>query len=183
VAHHHNGSIAQALLDIFPNIGLNRTKLLELETNKRKLFHDIARENVFWQEPQTRRTFLEKYANENQFNFFSLSDWVSHQNDILSVKGITQLLHFHNGNIVQAVLDLFPEIRKDNNSDKKTRRNFFEDYAKKAGFDPLTPENWFQQSIPKLMSVKGIGQIINSHGGSMANALQELFPEMNIEGK
>ena len=34
------------------------------------------------------------------------------------------------------------------------RRQFFEEYAEKAGFDPLVPENWYQQSKDIIRSGK-----------------------------
>lgn len=34
------------------------------------------------------------------------------------------------------------------------RKRFFEKYAKENGFDPLSAEDWYRQSIPKMLGVK-----------------------------
>jgi hypothetical protein len=36
--------------------------------------------------------------------------------------------------------------------DIQTRRKFFEMYAKRNGFDPLNPENWYSQIQNKIIS-------------------------------
>jgi hypothetical protein len=38
--------------------------------------------------------------------------------------------------------------------DAENRRNFFLSYSQENNFDPLNPENWYSQSIDKMMAVK-----------------------------
>lgn len=38
--------------------------------------------------------------------------------------------------------------------ERKTRRNFFEKYAKENNFDALIPDNWYSQSRTKLTNSK-----------------------------
>jgi hypothetical protein len=35
-----------------------------------------------------------------------------------------------------------------------TRRQFFIDYAKNIGFDPLLPENWYTQPLNKILATQ-----------------------------
>ena len=39
-------------------------------------------------------------------------------------------------------------------SSPKDGREFFEEYAKKSGFDPLVPENWYIQKKKHIMTIK-----------------------------
>ncbi len=39
------------------------------------------------------------------------------------------------------------------------RRKFFEDYAKKRGFDPLTPENWYIESYRNVAAMKVFNEL------------------------
>jgi len=61
---------------------------------------------------------------------------------------------------VNAVKILFPEIEFDTNlfidswNTVAQRRNFFENYASKVGFDSLVPENWYSQSKQKIKETK-----------------------------
>ncbi len=36
----------------------------------------------------------------------------------------------------------------------QNRRKFFENYAKKHGFDPFNPENWYNQTYTTILSEK-----------------------------
>ena len=47
--------------------------------------------------------------------------------------------------------------------DTATRRKFFEDYAASSGFDLLVPEQWYMQSIDKIMSFKVIHFLLPFH--------------------
>lgn len=41
-------------------------------------------------------------------------------------------------------------------NDTRNRKKFFEDYAKENGFDPLVPENWYNQPRDKINTFKVI---------------------------
>ena len=86
------------------------------------------------------------------------------------------------------------------------RRNFFENYAKRLEFDPLTPDNWYIQPKERIMStevltmiffffflfvlfffaslliviMKGAFQVIHYHNDSISAALLDLFPDIGL---
>ena len=37
---------------------------------------------------------------------------------------------------------------------EENRRQFFEDYAKSSGFDPLLAHNWYKQPVGRILSAK-----------------------------
>jgi hypothetical protein len=91
-------------------------------------------------------------------------------------------MFYHGNSVVQALVDLFPEIGlqksqfqrtshlfiypccqpslsllisyKDVKHDIGSLRKFFEQYAKDNGFDPLVPEHWYQQATSRLLFIK-----------------------------
>jgi hypothetical protein len=78
------------------------------------------------------------------------------------------------------------------------RRDFFENFAKQNGFDPLNPENWYT-NIVKLRQLKvcpfaflcallkmtfiskGISVLIKQYGRRLSQALTELFPNIGLK--
>lgn len=43
--------------------------------------------------------------------------------------------------------------------DRKNRRNFFENYAKENGFDPLVPDNWYKHPYINISQIKVLSNI------------------------
>lgn len=96
VLFYHNYSVQKALLDLFPNIGLNKTKF------------DCP---TIWQDRNNRKQFFEIYANENKFNSQDPNNWYSQsRNKIFSAKGANWVMSYHNNSVFQALSDLFPDI-------------------------------------------------------------------------
>lgn len=82
-------------------------------------------------------------------------------------------MFYHRGSISQALCDLFPDIGIDKAKfyictvldlfnviylvvDKHSgnRIAFFVEYAKKYGFDPANPENWYSQPSSRILAMK-----------------------------
>src|SRR5271156_1839089 len=81
-------------------------------------------------------------------------------------------------------------------NDPKNRRMFFEKFASDNNFDPLIIENWSLQRIRAhqvmvhpfislfLICCRQRGSILRHYGGSITQALKDLFPEIkNVEIK
>eukprot|EP00026_Physarum_polycephalum_P002145 Phypoly_transcript_02149.p1 GENE.Phypoly_transcript_02149~~Phypoly_transcript_02149.p1 ORF type:complete len:898 (+),score=87.49 Phypoly_transcript_02149:121-2814(+) len=191
VISYHKGSVSQALLSVFPDIGLDKNRLWD---------------RTQWEDPKNRRKFFEKYAKEHEFNPLMPESWNKQKLDtILSAKGISRVISYHRNSVTQALVDLFPEIqlRKllfshtsllyeskwrgsmywDRRSwlDVAAKRKFFEDYANKHGFDPLVANNWYSQTREKVLSTKGAFGVIHYHNKSIPEALQYMFPDVSFD--
>eukprot|EP00026_Physarum_polycephalum_P001621 Phypoly_transcript_01623.p1 GENE.Phypoly_transcript_01623~~Phypoly_transcript_01623.p1 ORF type:complete len:1048 (-),score=160.89 Phypoly_transcript_01623:116-2998(-) len=173
VLSYHSGSYIKALVDLFPNIGWDKSK-----------FKDSAASM------DVRRRYFENYAKINKFDPLNPSAWHNHpRQKILAHKGINRILSYHNGSLHQALLDLFPEIglNKSRFQDKHSwhraasRRKFFENYAKSQAFDPLVPQNWYKHPIDKILAVKTVHRVLSHHRRSVAQALLDLFPEIGFD--
>eukprot|EP00026_Physarum_polycephalum_P001458 Phypoly_transcript_01460.p1 GENE.Phypoly_transcript_01460~~Phypoly_transcript_01460.p1 ORF type:complete len:826 (+),score=126.37 Phypoly_transcript_01460:385-2862(+) len=174
VLHYHNNSVARALLDLFPDIGLEKSKLLN-----RPAWHDKG----------VRRKFFEIFASKRGFDPLAPKNWYSLPRDaIMSAKGILQVIYYHKGSVLKALMDLFPEIGLEKSklwtlsswSDPKNRRKFFEHFSKQKGFDPVKPENWYSQ-VQAITDMKGTKRVIFYHKNSVARALLDLFPEVSFD--
>jgi len=193
---YHENSVSKALVDLFPDIGLDPTKIC------------VPKEG--WKDPHTRRTFFEQFAKEKLFDFHSLPLWKSYSKSISLSPTAKKVLSYHDGKVSKALHDLFPKVRfhdarkedekKWNKSNKaannildpnqKTsginhtveneRRKFFEDYAKENKFDPHKPSNWYLQSSYKIMKSKRAQNVISFYE-SYPQALTQLFPDIGLD--
>lgn len=77
VLSYHGNSVSKALMDLFPNIGLDRSKFnfpISMLSNSHKIF--ITYKNIeYWNKPSNRRKFFEDYAKVNQFDPFDVDKW------------------------------------------------------------------------------------------------------------
>eukprot|EP00026_Physarum_polycephalum_P000538 Phypoly_transcript_00539.p1 GENE.Phypoly_transcript_00539~~Phypoly_transcript_00539.p1 ORF type:complete len:959 (+),score=132.38 Phypoly_transcript_00539:57-2933(+) len=176
VIFYHGRSVAQALVDLFPNIGLRIERFWPA--------------NFSWRDVQNRRDFFEKFARDRGFDPHNTQMWYSlNQESILSLKGAANVISFHQRSLPQALVDLFPNIglniakfsATDKWKDAAKRRRFFENYAKEKGFDARNPEGWYTQSKNRLMASQGVVSIISHHKGSVAQALSDLFPDIGFD--
>eukprot|EP00026_Physarum_polycephalum_P000813 Phypoly_transcript_00814.p1 GENE.Phypoly_transcript_00814~~Phypoly_transcript_00814.p1 ORF type:complete len:797 (+),score=105.00 Phypoly_transcript_00814:1557-3947(+) len=166
------GDVTKALQDLFPETGIDPSKLT----------------TVSWLEEKKRREFFETYARENKFDPLIPENWYAQSpKNIKAIKGGARIVAYHGNSIAKALLDLFPEIGLDDMklisrswSEPSNRRRFFERYAKNHSFDPLNPENWYAQSQNKILVTKGAHRIVTFHNGSIARALIDLFTEVNF---
>jgi len=171
VASFHGHSVMKAIVDLFPDINFDKSKFLMKKD---------------WSKTETRRKFFEKYAAKNEFDPLVAANWHKHASALMSVKGITKAISFHDNSLQNALADLFPEIEQltitvqQNWEAPGNRRRFFESYATHNDFDPLVADNWYQQSISKIMSTKGAHAMLVFHSGSVPKALRDLFPEISI---
>eukprot|EP00026_Physarum_polycephalum_P002695 Phypoly_transcript_02703.p1 GENE.Phypoly_transcript_02703~~Phypoly_transcript_02703.p1 ORF type:complete len:811 (+),score=66.41 Phypoly_transcript_02703:184-2616(+) len=169
---HHNNSGTQTLLDLFPEIGLSKAKLLN------RPLHYAA----------SRRQALMKYAMDNKFDPLNPDGWYTHPREkILNDEVIPIVLSFHGNLLSRALIDLFPDVPFDHlklqalPDAAESRRKVFENYAKQNGFDPLDPEKWYSQPRDKLKTIKGLQGVLTYHERSISKALVDLFPDIGLE--
>jgi hypothetical protein len=79
------------------------------------------------------------------------------------------------------------------------RRKFFEEYALAHKFNPLVPKNWYSEPRERIMStlvffflfffvftptliiLKGAFRVLHHHNRSLAQALRDLFPDIDVD--
>eukprot|EP00026_Physarum_polycephalum_P002151 Phypoly_transcript_02156.p1 GENE.Phypoly_transcript_02156~~Phypoly_transcript_02156.p1 ORF type:complete len:735 (+),score=101.72 Phypoly_transcript_02156:694-2898(+) len=175
VIYFHEGSISRALLDLFPEIGFDKSKFWNLP---------------LWNKPSRRRKFFENFAKENNFDPLNAHVWYQQSARRMKVvKGASRVLEYHGHSISKALMDLFPEVEWDKSkfwtspwSSSGQRRNFFEKFAKSHGFDPLAPANWYSDTTRKqLGELKDLHKVLRHHSHSLPKALADLFPQIRFE--
>eukprot|EP00026_Physarum_polycephalum_P003664 Phypoly_transcript_03677.p1 GENE.Phypoly_transcript_03677~~Phypoly_transcript_03677.p1 ORF type:complete len:748 (+),score=79.94 Phypoly_transcript_03677:247-2244(+) len=174
VLFYHNSSVVNALLELFPKIGLEKFKF---------------RFRSSWHETNTRRKFFEAYAEENGFDPLQPTNWYSQRLEkILHIKGARNVVAFHNNDVTTALLDLFPNIGLEKQAFtqftwnvEQNRKQFFVNYAKHYNFDPLDPENWYAQPRDRIMEFEGAARVMSYHNNNVSRALSDLFPNLLID--
>eukprot|EP00026_Physarum_polycephalum_P001348 Phypoly_transcript_01349.p1 GENE.Phypoly_transcript_01349~~Phypoly_transcript_01349.p1 ORF type:complete len:1107 (+),score=164.22 Phypoly_transcript_01349:191-3322(+) len=172
-------NIPQAVMALFPEIGLDESKFEFHKTMQR------------WQDIAKRREFFVDFSVENNFDPMVAENWHTISVDALQDReGADSLLHCYKGSVGRALAHLFPDVGIDESffphftpehwKEPENRRIFFEEYAKKNDFDPLTPANWYNLSFSILMREKNAGSIFSYHNGSYSQALLDLFPEIGL---
>eukprot|EP00026_Physarum_polycephalum_P002518 Phypoly_transcript_02525.p1 GENE.Phypoly_transcript_02525~~Phypoly_transcript_02525.p1 ORF type:complete len:833 (+),score=92.99 Phypoly_transcript_02525:54-2552(+) len=181
VLTYYKGSYVKALIDLFPNIGLDYSKFSVLP-------------NGHWFQAKNQRYLLKTFARSKKFDPLVPENWYSITPDqILSFRGASQVLQHHQGSLPLALQALFPEVSFDKMKfagvartylhSLAFRKQFFASVATQKRFDPLVPENWYSISFSSLRSFKGANSVILYYNGSLPKALQEVFPEIPFEEK
>eukprot|EP00026_Physarum_polycephalum_P016043 Phypoly_transcript_16871.p1 GENE.Phypoly_transcript_16871~~Phypoly_transcript_16871.p1 ORF type:complete len:257 (+),score=38.97 Phypoly_transcript_16871:68-772(+) len=98
VLHYYQRSISTALSELFPNIGIDKSKFVNLPKK-------------YWQDEGNRKKLLLKFARENSLDAYNPEHWygVSRQK-FLATKGANSVIEYHDRNLPRMVMDLLPEI-------------------------------------------------------------------------
>jgi hypothetical protein len=172
---YHRHSISRALLDLFPNIGLERKKLL-------------TRPSALWKSIANHKLFFENYAKEHAFDPLHPLGWYKQtKSRIMSFQDASKVLSLYNNNIAKALQRVFPNISLDKHKlfthnywdSTEARRSFFIQYAQRHAFDPLQPHNWYRQQ--HIVAQRGARRVLAFHRNSVPRALLDLFPEIGLD--
>jgi len=99
VVSYHSNNISDALVELFPDVGFDRSKL---------------KAKPDWHSEENRRDFFVKYATDNGFDPLIPTNWYSHpRGNIMAAKGASRVIHYHNDSVVQSLLELFPNTGLD----------------------------------------------------------------------
>jgi len=97
VIAYHGQSLSRALMDLFPDIGLEKTK--------------FRAHKFTWDSSESRRKFFEKYAFTSGFDPLHPDGWYAQStSSFVAMKGALVILTYHKNSYERALLDLFPNI-------------------------------------------------------------------------
>jgi len=179
VLAYYKMSYPKAITELYPELALT------IES-----FHKNARVSLT---PQERsRQFFNQLANDKKFDPLDASQWYTLSAlDVRGRKGSRPVLENHKGSHIQALIDTYPELHLKRNkfsgvrkgwnvNGVHTRRDFFDQFARASGFNPLDSEQWYSVSAWDVR--KGGGRsIVEYHNESHIQALIDLYPELNLE--
>eukprot|EP00026_Physarum_polycephalum_P001704 Phypoly_transcript_01706.p1 GENE.Phypoly_transcript_01706~~Phypoly_transcript_01706.p1 ORF type:complete len:1010 (+),score=136.82 Phypoly_transcript_01706:80-3109(+) len=174
----YSDSLAEALLHVFPNIGLQRKK--------------FVREKLDWNSESKRKQFFIDFASRQNFDPLVAENWypitIQAIDSSVSAK---KVLGYYAGDLSEALISLFPDIGlvkskfmfvKDNFwEDMSNLRNFFCTYAQKNRFDPLEPDNWYAVALKNVLEQKEAHFFLAAFRGSVPRALVTAFPTIGLE--
>eukprot|EP00026_Physarum_polycephalum_P001418 Phypoly_transcript_01419.p1 GENE.Phypoly_transcript_01419~~Phypoly_transcript_01419.p1 ORF type:complete len:980 (+),score=139.70 Phypoly_transcript_01419:131-3070(+) len=174
----YQGSLVTALLDVFPDIGLE-------ERN----FDGILR--LQWINRNSRKLIFESIAKAKGFDPLMAENWysISHS-EVVIQKGGSIMLEYYEGSVVKALLDVYPNIGLDEEKflittrqywqQEQNQRKFFDDFAHKHDFDPLSAASWYTISRAAVTSEKGGTEVLSFYD-SLITALCHLYPDIGID--
>eukprot|EP00026_Physarum_polycephalum_P002139 Phypoly_transcript_02143.p1 GENE.Phypoly_transcript_02143~~Phypoly_transcript_02143.p1 ORF type:complete len:817 (+),score=78.77 Phypoly_transcript_02143:221-2671(+) len=168
---YYEGSFVEALLHLYPQIGLDRSAFFGTKS-VRKFFDEFARENGF--DPLVAQ------------NWYQVST-----SDIRKKETWSAALRAYSGNVVKALLYVYPDIGleeawfahlpKNYWSNLDNRRNFFVTFAESKGFNPLIPDPWYSISYEMVYAHKGGPSVLTYYNGNVKSALLHLFPDVAFD--
>eukprot|EP00026_Physarum_polycephalum_P003023 Phypoly_transcript_03032.p1 GENE.Phypoly_transcript_03032~~Phypoly_transcript_03032.p1 ORF type:complete len:830 (+),score=97.20 Phypoly_transcript_03032:47-2536(+) len=179
----YHKSLPDALITLFPNIGLDVHKFKNFSTN-------------FLADKNNARNVFIRFANKTGFDPLVATNWysVTREQVLSSQKGSRGVLDRYASNLRSALSDLFPDIGLDWNIgnlyghvprnhwlDASNQKAFFDNYAAIQGFDPLVAKNWSSENLSNLWNFKGVLSIANLYNKNLHNALLRAYPNIGLE--
>jgi len=169
------GSVVKTLMDVYPNIGLKERRFRK-------------KSNRFWHSAENRRNVFIEYAGKHGFDPLVAENWYTiKKDDIGHEKGGIPVIHYHSDSVINALLDLFPDIGLQrtkflsvtkNYWHKENRKTFFGNFAKRMGFDPLVADNWYNVKQEMVNDKQGAGYVLKfCYGMNLDNALRDVYGE------
>eukprot|EP00026_Physarum_polycephalum_P001944 Phypoly_transcript_01947.p1 GENE.Phypoly_transcript_01947~~Phypoly_transcript_01947.p1 ORF type:complete len:919 (+),score=98.36 Phypoly_transcript_01947:138-2894(+) len=176
----YNHSLISALMHVYPNIGLVKSKFFIGDTQ--------------WAEESERRQFFVDLAARRGFDPLVAENWYAiTAEQVRREKTGGQLLMRHKGSLGKALIELFPEVKFDRSKFQAIHtfwvgtgnyRSYFTRFAKLNKFDPLVADNWYSITHRAIRKFK---ETMESNAAarqiSMAQfipLLVESFPELRL---
>eukprot|EP00026_Physarum_polycephalum_P001919 Phypoly_transcript_01922.p1 GENE.Phypoly_transcript_01922~~Phypoly_transcript_01922.p1 ORF type:complete len:959 (+),score=104.66 Phypoly_transcript_01922:166-3042(+) len=173
----HYESLPQALMTVYPNIGLLPHKFLRIPRS-------------YWEVKKNQLKFFDEYAKEKNFDPLVAENWyLVSVEDLSKISAARAILHYYGDSFVKAVSTLYPNVSfesskfaplKEKWKNDALRRAYFVAYAEARGFDPLVPENWYSINSKSILKWK-TSNVLAAYDGSLANALMHLFPDIGLD--
>eukprot|EP00026_Physarum_polycephalum_P003873 Phypoly_transcript_03889.p1 GENE.Phypoly_transcript_03889~~Phypoly_transcript_03889.p1 ORF type:complete len:768 (+),score=139.06 Phypoly_transcript_03889:1-2304(+) len=176
ILRYYKGGVHKALADLFPEVEFDAVRFQKTPQNT-------------LQDPATRKRVFLNFAKDKGFDPLVADNWYKVFSELLRYKGIAAVSNLHHG-VVQALSDLFPDIGiephkfaitpKNYWQEKANRRKYFESIAREKGKDPLVPQTWYEIKANSLLSAKEMKGVLKYHHGSIAHAVEDLFPNLGL---
>eukprot|EP00026_Physarum_polycephalum_P003286 Phypoly_transcript_03296.p1 GENE.Phypoly_transcript_03296~~Phypoly_transcript_03296.p1 ORF type:complete len:460 (+),score=53.46 Phypoly_transcript_03296:645-2024(+) len=137
------------------------------------------------------RLFFDNFARARGLDPLVAESWYSFSLlDVFSA-GNGYAVFKHYKSLRRALMDVYPEVSFELDKWKKVsrmfwntsknRRAFFDAYARKKGFDPLVPENWYTVSKKEVNKEHKGSSVLSRHGYSVVKALLSIYPSIGLD--
>eukprot|EP00026_Physarum_polycephalum_P000547 Phypoly_transcript_00548.p1 GENE.Phypoly_transcript_00548~~Phypoly_transcript_00548.p1 ORF type:complete len:911 (+),score=120.65 Phypoly_transcript_00548:114-2846(+) len=178
IMHHLKGGYIQAMLYMFPDIGLDPTK-----------FHASLSINTQQKEIAKRREQLEEFARTRCFDPLLPENW--YYFPTVKIHDFKLQTVFRSETRRETLRHLFPEIGLDVSQfkpgnywqDITNRERYFRNFAKAKQFDPLTPNNWYAVHPETISAWQGGYSVLEHYKNRAFVALSDVFPQLPFDEK
>eukprot|EP00026_Physarum_polycephalum_P007313 Phypoly_transcript_07372.p1 GENE.Phypoly_transcript_07372~~Phypoly_transcript_07372.p1 ORF type:complete len:546 (+),score=62.83 Phypoly_transcript_07372:102-1640(+) len=177
VLNYYGGYACNALMDLYPNIGLIRA--------------NFSRHP--WSEKKSRKVYFDEVAASRKFDPLVPSNWHSITYDqLLAVEGGAESLAHYDNSATKALADIyqhefprekFTKLPRNRYASAAFRKLFFDQYASTRGFNPHVADNWYAVDQKELSTIKEAKYILSFYSNSMVLALCEIYPNIGLQHK
>eukprot|EP00026_Physarum_polycephalum_P002350 Phypoly_transcript_02356.p1 GENE.Phypoly_transcript_02356~~Phypoly_transcript_02356.p1 ORF type:complete len:908 (+),score=118.97 Phypoly_transcript_02356:113-2836(+) len=180
--YYYNGKYVAALTNLFPNIGLDPAKFVNIPLG-------------YWTDVKNRRALFTHIAQERGFDPFNPSNWYPVSiASLLNVKGAASIVQqYYGGSLAKGLLDMYPEIGLEESKFRSnsisewdvpgSKRWYLTSVATKWGFDPLDAQQWvkfFGETHKANKMDVTLRKIFSGQRNDVAASLRDIFPELHI---
>jgi len=166
-------------MEVYPDIGLDERKFGVMSQG-------------YWNDPKNKRKFFDDIAAKQGFDPLNPENWYSLEYSVvLNEKSGTTILKAYKYSITSALQHVYPEIGLDlskfSTSSKRfwstnNKRNYFNEFAQKLGFDPRIANNWYSISESYFIENKGLKTMVSlCYNNSISDALVDLYPDIGLD--
>eukprot|EP00026_Physarum_polycephalum_P006810 Phypoly_transcript_06862.p1 GENE.Phypoly_transcript_06862~~Phypoly_transcript_06862.p1 ORF type:complete len:562 (+),score=109.53 Phypoly_transcript_06862:93-1688(+) len=167
-----HGSLAKALISNYPNIGLEESQITR--TPYAQLYDT----------PEKRRAFLDAFAARHKFDPKIPDNWYSvTRESVIDSKGGDGLLKQYNRNLINALMDIYPDIGLRREHFRFGKKNFFKlfrELSKLKEFDSKDPRKWYSITSKDILGIPG-SKNIKTVFPTLAAALLYNFPNIGLD--
>eukprot|EP00026_Physarum_polycephalum_P003689 Phypoly_transcript_03703.p1 GENE.Phypoly_transcript_03703~~Phypoly_transcript_03703.p1 ORF type:complete len:716 (-),score=110.69 Phypoly_transcript_03703:87-2234(-) len=138
------------------------------------------------------RRFFDEFSRKRNLDPLDPATWRAVTSREILHEGGAFLYHYK-CSVFQALSDAYPEVPFDPLkfvsvsrhywSDTNNIRKFFDNFAKKRGFDPLSARAWYSYKQEDIVMEKNGGSVLHHFSHSYPKALSTIYPEVNFDSK
>eukprot|EP00026_Physarum_polycephalum_P017934 Phypoly_transcript_19329.p1 GENE.Phypoly_transcript_19329~~Phypoly_transcript_19329.p1 ORF type:complete len:214 (+),score=30.36 Phypoly_transcript_19329:89-643(+) len=142
----------------------------------------------YWEHSSNHKLFFDNIAKENNFDPLIANNWYSFGMKYFLKRKGSRLLRAYNSSHITALMKIYPNIGlqphlfhalpKHYWEVEENIRAFFDSFAAKRGFNPLVPENWYQESVQTILRKGGAGAVLRFNN-SLPKALPHVYPSIH----
>eukprot|EP00026_Physarum_polycephalum_P001049 Phypoly_transcript_01050.p1 GENE.Phypoly_transcript_01050~~Phypoly_transcript_01050.p1 ORF type:complete len:906 (+),score=142.25 Phypoly_transcript_01050:476-3193(+) len=173
VLSYYDASYTKALLDLFPDIGLDVSKF----------------ESKYWRSSVARREWFESFAAKWEVDPTVPEDWYRVAPFIKQAEGSQSVLKVYGGSVFKALSSLFPNIelleehfhRESQWEDARRRKKFLERVAASKKIQPKKASNWYSISRQDFVHYKEGFSFLKYFSGNIPNAISDSFPNIGLD--
>lgn len=177
-------SFREAIMESLPELEWDEDQFYL--SKGRKIPHKMG----YWRNPANCRKLLEDFAKQQNFDHLDAEAWKKVKVGQLADFGADSLFAHHHKTISSLLAHAYPEVFTNSSipvPEKKPKltmadiRQFFDAFATKYQFDPLSAENWYSTTYKEIRQEERGRTVLGRFRDCHREAIAAAYPEANID--